>query len=142
MSEINLECLKEIEEFRKILELSEEGKAYLEEFSWCKRVVKCWYDFGLYDKLGVFLYNIEPANKDIDDYIWIIIGDLPTVYLDKSVQNGHDALKVYCDLMSEWIDNVKNGKSLEDCYPIPVDPSFKNAELLQSRINFIRKELF
>ena len=140
MNEINFDNLEEIEEFRKIIELSEQGKLYLENFSWCKRIVKCWYDFGIYDKLGVFLYNIEPSNKDVDDFIWVIIGDLPTVYLDKSVKTGNEALKIYCDLMLEWIENVNNNSSLDDCYPVNIEPNIENAELLLKRIDFIKRE--
>ena len=43
--------------------------------------------------------------------------------------------------MQEWADNVKNEKSLEECYPVPSDPTIENAELLSSRIAFLRREL-
>ena len=36
---------------------------------------------------------------------------------------------------------VKNGKSLDECYPVPVDTTIENADLLSSRISFIRREL-
>jgi hypothetical protein len=139
MDEINIDKLKEIEEFQCILDLYNKSKRYLENFDWCKRVIKGWYDFGIYDKLGVFLFNIEPAKENVDNYIWIISGDLPTVYLDKSIKTGIEALTVYCDLMSEWAENVINGRSLEGCYPIPVEHTIENAEILVNRVNFIKE---
>jgi hypothetical protein len=104
---------------------------------------KVWYDkdHGIYEKVGVFLFEIEPLNENVDDFIWVIVGDLPSVYLDKSITTGHDALKTYCELMQEWADNVKDGRSLDECYPVPVDPTIENAELLIRRIGFIRREL-
>ena len=63
------------------------------------------------------------------------------VYLDKSVTTGEEALKTYCELMQDWADNVKSEKSLDECYPVPVDPTTENADLLSSRISFIRREL-
>jgi len=139
MNKINIDNLREIDEFKSIITLYNEGKKYLESFDWCKNIINSWYDFGIYDKLGVFLFNIEPANLNVDDYIWIIVGDLPTVYLDKSIQTGLEALQVYCDLMDDWADNIKNGKSIDDSFPIPVEPTIENANLLKSRIDFLRQ---
>ena len=43
--------------------------------------------------------------------------------------------------MQEWADNVMSGKSLDGCYPIPVDSTMENAALLSNRIAFIRQAL-
>jgi hypothetical protein len=43
--------------------------------------------------------------------------------------------------MQEWADNVKDGRPLDECYPVPVDTTIENAELLIRRIGFIRREL-
>ena len=143
MTEINIDKLTEIEEIQAILSLYYEAKNYIEDFKWCISTKKCWYDkdFGIYEKIGVFLFEIEPLNNNVDDFIWVIVGDLPSVYLDKSITTGQEAVEQYCYLMQEWADNVKNGESLDECYPVPVDPTIENAELLISRITFIRREL-
>ena len=143
MTEINIDNLTEIEEIQAILSLYYEAKNYIENFDWCISTKKCWYDkdYGIYEKLGLFLFEIKPINDTVDDLIWVIVGDLPSVYLDKSVTTGKEALQTYCELMQEWVDNVRNGKSLDDCYPVPVDPTRENADLLNSRIFFIQREL-
>ena len=143
MDENLLNSLTEIEELKCILKLSEEAQLYLEGFDWCKSIKNSWLDkdFSIYDNICVFLFEIEPRNDTIDDFIWVIAGDLPSVYLDKSVETGKEALEVYCDLMEDWIDNVMNGKSLSESYPVPVEHTKKNAELLITRISFIRQEL-
>lgn len=143
MAEIKLDTLTEIEEIQSVLALYDEAKKYLENFTWCFSTKKCWYDkdHGIYEKIGVFLFEIEPQNYTIDDFIWVIVGDLPSVYLDKTVTTGREALETYCELMQEWADNVKNGKSLEDCYPVEADPTIENVGILSSRIAFIRREL-
>lgn len=143
MTELKFDTLTEIEEIQSILALYDEAKKYLENFDWCISIKKCWYDkdHGIYEKIGVFLFEIEPINETVDDFIWVIVGDLPSVYLDKSVTTGHEALETYCELMQEWADNVRNGKSLEECYPVPVYATIENANLLSSRITFIRREL-
>jgi hypothetical protein len=143
MTEINIDKLTEVEEIQAILSLYYDAKNYIEEFDWCVSTKKGWYDkdHGIYEKIGIFLFEIEPINDTVDDFIWVIVGDLPSVYLDKSVTTGEEALKTYCELMQEWADNVKTGKSLDECYPVPVEPTTENAELLSSRISFIRREL-
>ena len=83
MTEINIDKLTEIEEIQAILSLYYDAKNYIEDFDWCVSTKKCWYDkdFGIYEKIGVFLFEIEPLNKNVDDFIWVIVGDLPSVYL-------------------------------------------------------------
>jgi hypothetical protein len=73
--------------------------------------------------------------------IWIIVGDLPSVYLDKSVLTPKDALIVYCDLMEEWADNIMKDLDISDCYPVIAESTKNNAELLSKRIQFIRREI-
>ncbi len=143
MTEINIDRLTEIEEIQAILSLYYDAKNYIEDFDWCISTKKCWYDkdFGIYEKIGIFLFEIEPLNDKVDDFIWVIVGDLPSVYLDKSIKTGQEALEQFCDLMQEWAESVKSEKSLEECYPVPVDPTIENAELLICRIAFIRREL-
>lgn len=135
--------LKEVEEGNDIPPLYEEAKSFLSSRKWCKKVEKGWYDedFSILDKLGVFLFKIQPINDDVDNNIWIVIGDLPSVYLDASVETGKEALETYCELMSEWVDNVLKGQSLEESYPVEAEPTEENAELLKKRIAFIRREL-
>jgi hypothetical protein len=91
--------------------------------------------------MGVFLFQIEPINSTIDNYIWVIVGDLPSVYLDQNVTTGQEALSIYCELMTEWAESVLQGKSTEDCFPVLAAPTIKNAELLKRRIAFIKTEL-
>lgn len=135
--------LIEIEESKPTPLLFEEAKSFLESHKWCKRVLKGWHDenFSILDKIGVFLFKIEPINETVDRHVWIILGDIPTVYLDASVKTGKEVLETYCELMSEWADNVLQGRSLEESYPVEAEPTEENAELLKKRVAFIKKEL-
>jgi len=135
--------LTEMDEIQCLLNLYNEAKAYLEEFDWCSRIINSWNDreYSFYDKVGIFLFEIEPANPNIDDFVWIIVGDLPTVYLDKSASSGAEAVEIYCELMEDWIERVVEGKSIANCFPIPNEPTLKNATLLKFRTKFIREHL-
>ena len=76
MTEIKFDTLTEIEEIQSILGLYDEAKKYLESFDWCISTKKCWYDIdhGIYEKIGIFLFEIEPINDTVDDFIWVIVG--------------------------------------------------------------------
>lgn len=135
--------LVNIDEYRALLSLYDGAKAYLEEHPWCRDVLQGWHypEFCIPEKLGVFLLEIEPEDETIGHHVWVINGDLPTVYLDDSIATAKDALEVYCELMEEWADHVTAGRSIEECYPVEAAPTLENAGLLQQRIAFIRKEL-
>lgn len=143
LSTINFDSLKEIEELTAILKLYNEAKEYLKGHKWCINIIKGWYepDFSIYEKIGVFLFEIEPMDETIDKFIWIIIGDLPTMYLDEGVKTSREALELYCELMNEWADNIVEGRTLDGCYPVDAEPTIENAELLKRRIVFIKNEL-
>ena len=113
----------------------------MSSLEWCKSIINGWYDFGIHEKLGVFLFEIEPDNDSVDSLIWIIAGDIPTVYLDSSVQTGIEALDVYSDLMDDWANAIINGEPIDECYPVEAEPTKDNAKLLLSRTNFIRNEV-
>jgi hypothetical protein len=141
MKEINLEDLTELEQIESTLKLCNEAKLYLTSFSWCIKIKQSWYAKGLYEKVGVFLFNIEPVDSEVDDFIWVITGDLPSVYLDKSVPNADEALITYCNLMEDWSNCVLTDNPLQDCYPVDANPTIENAQLLKLRIDFIRQNL-
>ena len=50
-------------------------------------------------------------------------------------------LECYSDLMEDWADAVLTGGNLSKCYPVEAAPTRENAEMLKSRIEFIREEL-
>ena len=77
MTEIDIDRLSDIEDFKAILKLHDEAKEFLEDHIWCKKTLKSWYDFGIADKIGIFLFQIEPNNSETDSFIWVIVGDLP-----------------------------------------------------------------
>lgn len=52
-----------------------------------------------------------------------------------------DALRLYCAIAQDWADNVLAGRDLSESYPIEVEPTAEHAQMLLSRIEFIRREM-
>lgn len=131
-----------IEHINEVIDLSLEAKKYLDSFEWCTMIVNGWLakDYGY--MLCIFYFEIVPTpGTGADKYVWIIVGDLPPCYIDiESAQNKLEALETYIFLMDEWSHNVLNDKSVDDCFPINVEPTKKYAEMLLSRTEIIKSD--
>ena len=126
----------------EVIMQSEDAIKYLESYSWCEKILDGWLvsDFGYV--LCIFLFEIAPTkNSGADDKLWVIVGDIPPAYLDTiEYKTANDALSFYCFLMEEWIEHVKSGKSIEECYPVNVTPTREYANMLETRINLIKSD--
>lgn len=122
-------------------QMSEEAKTYLLSFEWCKAIRKQWFGWGVGGIAAVFLIEFDPATPDVDEILWVIVGDLPPAYLviDES-PTPLVALKTYVDLMQQWVDAVRAGESIEDCIPVNNAPTRESADALEMRLTFLRRK--
>jgi hypothetical protein len=121
--------------------MRKEAEDYLSSFSWCQRIIDCFYGLGIGGVVAVFLFHIEPDKDNVDEWLWVISGDLPSAYLvvDQS-PTPVSALKTYVAEMRKWVEAAKTGRSIEDVIPVNVEPNPENAARLQKRLDFLTKE--
>lgn len=125
------------------LELFQEALDFLEKHKWCKKIKNILFDRGFGKPLGVFYVEIEPSGLEVDDTVWVIVGDLPPAYMDiESCNNGAQALDAYVYCMNEWVEHVLAGKSVDGLIPVNVPPKIKYAKMLKSRLDFISEKIF
>ncbi len=130
------------EDTRLLREMSTDAQRYMESQKWCKKVNNVLFGDGVGKIIASFLIEIEPTRKGIDKELWVIVGDIPNAYLvTEQTKNGLDAIKVYIDLMQDWINCVNIRGDTNKCFPINVSPTKKWAKELQSRIDFIKNEI-
>lgn len=142
MIDINLLASSQEEEKEEKIGLANEAKKFLLNHKWCNKIVNGWFSMGWGDMLGVFLFEIIPNGDKADQLVWVIGGDLPSVYIDiESAKNGIEALQCYVDLMDDWIFCVKKNQSTDDCYPIGVPATMEYAKMLESRIRIVKEEI-
>ena len=131
-----------IEYVDEVISLSVEAQRYLTSFTWCDKILNGWLvkDWGY--MLCIFYFEINPAyGSGADNFVWIVVGDIPPAYIDiQSATNKLEVLEIYVNLMEEWISNVEQGKSIENCFPINVEPTLKYANMLSSRISIIKSD--
>jgi hypothetical protein len=130
------------EETAQLKELFVRAKEYLCSFSWCKRIIDSFFGIGIGRPLGVFLFRIEPSHENVDEWIWVIVGDLPPAYITTDqAPNPAAALDGYIGAMEEWVTAVRMGKPTKDLIPVNAQPTLEWADELEWRLRFIDREI-
>jgi len=123
-------------------EMAVEAREYVKDFDWCPAVAKVHLAFGVGGVVAVFLVQFEEAIEGGEDALWVIVGDLPSAYVDvESGDDGMAALARYCSMMEDWSFNVLKDLSLEECFPVAAEATHEHAEMLRERIAFIHTEI-
>jgi hypothetical protein len=122
--------------------LAAAAAAFLANHTWCRRVVSGQAAWAAGKVLGVFQFTIEPLQPNVDAVLWVVAGDVPPAYLVlDDVPTWREALEAYVDLMDQWVDAARAGLSVEGLVPVDVAPTREHAELLDTRLRYIREEI-
>ena len=139
ISEIQGKNAQEIDGLKKMSLIARE---FLAGFEWCKEIEESYFGTGVSEIFAVFLFKIKPSKQDIDEWLWVVVGDLPSAYL--VVDHAPDptsALKIYIGEMDKWVSAIENGKSVKDLIPVNAPSTKKYAEMLKSRLRFLEEEI-
>lgn len=129
------------DEDSKLLEVMATGaQNYLRCFPWCKDIREAYFGDGYGGIVAVFLFRIEPARAGVDEWLWVIFGDVPPAYLVTDVcKTPSQALERYIDETAKWVGLAKQGKSSKDVIPVYVAATIENAVDLETRLNLLRE---
>lgn len=122
-------------------ELFDQAKAYVTSFRWCRSVKDSYVGDCVGGIFALVLFRIEPATADVDEWIWVVVGDLPPAYIAPASSNPHEALEDYIWQMSKWVRAVRAGRPVLGLIPVNTDPTRKSADELESRLRFLKKEI-
>jgi len=120
----------------------EEALAFLLSHAWCRSVKRSYLGMGYEGILGVFLFEIIPSQEGVDEFLWVITGDIPPAYLvcDDS-PTAADALQAYVEEMRLWVQAVRSGAPTADIIPVNAPETEEYTSMLESRLRFIEREL-
>jgi hypothetical protein len=131
------------EDTRLLRAMADEGRQYLASHDWCPPIRALHLAHGVGGVVALFL--VEFSHKipgSPDDSLWLVVGDLPTAYfVTENVSTVRDALECYCSIMDDWVAAVLDERDLEEVYPVEAEPTEANAQELQSRLQFLRREI-
>lgn len=120
------------------------GKAnsFLDTFNWAKVPRKFWIGECIQGVLGLFLVQLIGADREVDSYIWVVVGDLPPSYLSsRYARSPRAAMGAYISEMEAWVDAVENGSPTVDLIPVDGQPTHENAMALKSRLEFLDQKI-
>jgi hypothetical protein len=130
------------EETQQLHALAARANEYIQGQSWCTQIIATYFGAGVGSILGVFLFQFQPWVKQTDEFLWVVVGDLPSAYL--VVDNAPEpvaALEQYCNVMDDWISAARAGQGVETVFPVDAHASEDNAMVLARRLLYIRSEL-
>jgi hypothetical protein len=120
----------------------EEARSFLLGHRWCGRIAESYFGLGVGGIVAVFLFRIIPVEKQVDEYLWVVVGDLPPLYITTDdAPNAACALDGYVGAMEEWVNAARRGESVQGLAPVSAKPTREMAEQLKSRLEFIDKEI-
>lgn len=118
-----------------------EAEDFLRRQRWCQGIARGYLDRAWDGILGVFFFEIVPAQPGVDRTMWVITGDVPPAYICNANATGAEALRAYLAEMQLWVDAVQRGTSVERLIPVNAPPTAEYADMLASRLDFIRRRL-
>lgn len=137
--DLDYESAREVEQ---LAALAAKARAFIDSDSWAPAIADLVLGFGVAPMVGLFLVRFVPGGKPEDAERWVVVGDLPSMHFETDdTPTPSLALRLYCAIGQDWADNVIAGRDLSDSYPIEVAPTREYADMLLSRIAFIRHEL-
>ena len=133
---------EDAEETGELQQLAAQATDFLAGFRWCGGVKEQYEGLSVAGVVGIFLVRIIPLTQEADEWLWVIVGDVPPAYLvTDEAPTPAEALSAYIEEMSAWATAAEKGDSLDELIPVNIDPSPEAAKLLRSRLDFLQAKV-
>lgn len=119
--------------------MAAEAAEYVQSFRWCAGVSESYVAFAIPPVFGVFLVRIEPL-EGADPWLWILLGDIPPAYIHWEpgfTGNPASAIDGYIGAMTDWVDAVEAGESVDHLIPVNAAAEREFAAKLRTRLAFL-----
>lgn len=118
-----------------------EAKEYMIKHRWCTNVLELYWGLGVGKCFAVFLSKILPAISGVDEYLWVIVGDIPSLYIvTDNASTPAQALYEYIKIMEQWANAaIKQERNAELLLPPVAAPfTIEHGRMLSVRLNFMK----
>ena len=128
------------EDTQLLKEMAFDAQNYLRSLRWCNSIREAYFGDGYGGIVAVFLFRIEPARTDVDEWLWVVYGDLPPAYLVTDLcKTPSQALEGYIGEVTKWAELAKDGCPSKDVIPVYVPATPENAANVESRLKFLKE---
>ena len=140
---VSIGSMKGDEEDTSLLRgMAAEAAEYLSSQEWCGQIEESFFGLGVGGLVAVFLFKIVPSQKGVDEYNWVIVGDLPPLYITtEEAPNPACALDSYIGAMEAWVEAAVSGNSTEGLPPVSAAPTRENGLALRGRLEFLDENI-
>jgi len=120
--------------------LATKAADYLRPFPWCAAILESYFGGGVGKIFGVFCYHIVPARADVDEWLWVVEGDIPSTYIQVSdeCRTPLALFETYDWGMSKWIELARQRQTSPEVPSVNVPPTPEWAEELNGRLQMLR----
>jgi hypothetical protein len=127
------------EEDTKLLRVMATGaENYLRCFPRCKEIREIYFGDGHGGIVAVFLFRIEPSKPDLDEWLWVVFGDVPPAYLvTDSCKTPSQAIEGYTEEILKWVRMAKEGRTSKEVIPVYISATPENAADVEKRMNLL-----
>jgi hypothetical protein len=130
------------EDIQLLREMAEGAQNYLKCFPWCKSIREAYFGDGYGGIVAVFLIRIEPSKADVDEWLWVVFGDVPPAYLVTDLlEKPSQVLLGYMEELSKWVQLAKEGRSSSDVIPVNMPATPANAAKLEIRLKILSDDI-
>ncbi len=130
------------EDTQLLREMAYKANHYISRFTWCRSIREAYFGDGYGKIVAIFLFRIEPSRPEVDEWLWVVVGDLPSAYLViDACKTPSQALERYIDAISEWVELAKKGRSSEDVIPVNAPATPESARMLESRLAVLSEKI-
>ena len=120
--------------------MHKEASGFLSNFAWCEGLRQSFFGCGVGGVCAVFLFQIVPVSAEVDEWLWVVVGDIPPAYLvTDQATKASIALVLYVEEMRAWVSAVEAGDSIEELIPVNVPPTKENAKNLKTRLDCLEQ---
>ena len=120
----------------------EDAISFLNKQSWHDGYANIYTGLVIEGIIGVYLFEIKHSRINVDDYVWVIVGDIPPAYITcEDAPNAPCALDGYIGAMDEWVKAVQSGHSVDDLIPVNVPATSDWAKKLATRLVFLKDKV-
>jgi hypothetical protein len=126
----------------EVAQMAVEARQFLDSHRWCGEITAGRLGFAIAGVIGLFQFDFEATKPEIDNCLWVVVGDLPPAYLvcDDN-PTWQDALRGYIREMRRWVGAVRRGEDLAKVIPVNTSPTDRHAKMLEKRLDFLEVNL-
>jgi len=120
-------------------EMADEAIDYIRSFDWCAELHESYFGDGVGGIVALFLCRVTIRKIEEPEWIWVVVGDLPSAYMEFDVApNPRAALLRYIEGVEEWLAATPEERSSDNLIPIEVPHGDDLMDALRGRMETLR----